>query len=505
MKKFLIKNLVVTFCLCFFFGCNNNPEGWNLKKQHLENVDALFVVNPTYNRKSINDNWVYLDISERAALTIDTVDSFDTDESAETMEFVEHTIPFTFDTTELKLKSAETREAERKPIPPSKFMVGEEFTFYDKCKPGIYTQKQCVMKKEGKYCYIWVDINATEDSTLSDEQIETFAEKFDVIYEKEIALCGPKYTGECIVEGIINPFKKVSLVLFDIDGDKGNGNIYGYFHGADFWTKESYSYSNAIEAIYVDSYYAKKDEFAPELHSTIAHEFNHMLNYVNKVLKYKTENPTWFTEMLSMMTEDFFMDDQGVAEKKSVWQRYYNIFFKSGYNYGFGNWRDVYTEANLTSYNYANAYCFGAFLARNFGGAKLIHEMATNEFVGEKAVIEAVNKINGTKYTFTDLLMQFELVLVNLENENPSLPSLAKSTEDKLDGYDFVYKLKPVSPSKLFEIFDLDPDSKIVTNKIYAATDNPLDSFGFQFYKFDSPTTVDIKYADFLKIQAFRK
>ena len=102
--------------------------------------------------------------------------------------------------------------------------------------------------------------------------------------------------------------KKISLVIYDIGSDKA-GSFYGYFSPSMYYTNQSGE--NAMEAIFVDSYYAKQEELLPGLLSTVAHEFNHLLNYVQKTLKYGLTCESWYTEMLSMVTEDLM---QGILQ-----------------------------------------------------------------------------------------------------------------------------------------------------------------------------------------------
>ncbi|MBO6218544.1 MAG: hypothetical protein J6N81_03085 [Treponema sp.] len=56
---------------------------------------------------------------------------------------------------------------------------------------------------------------------------------------------------------------------------------------------------------------------------------------------------------------------------------------------------------------YANAYAFGSWLCRQYGGAALVKEMMTNGKTNNDCIVAAVNSISGKSYTFEDLFAQF--------------------------------------------------------------------------------------------------
>ncbi|MBQ5399653.1 MAG: hypothetical protein IIU15_00260, partial [Treponema sp.] len=57
--------------------------------------------------------------------------------------------------------------------------------------------------------------------------------------------------------------------------------------------------------------------------------------------------------------------------------------------------------------SYGTAYAFGAWLARNYGGAPLVQKMSTNAYVGIDSVVNAVNSVNHTNLTWNDLFKEY--------------------------------------------------------------------------------------------------
>ena len=375
------------------------------------------------------------------------------------------------------------------------YSVGDIHLFSDNNSHYIGNSRVAEMKYEGNYCYIWTFTDEKEESKMSPEEIKTFAQKFDEIFIKETVLCGAHYKGDSVYSGIIIPNEKISIVLYDIGNDKRSGNIYGYFQPSYYYSTQNGN--NNIEVIFIDSYYAKQKEVTPALLSALVHEFNHLLNYVNKTLKYGLEMKSWYTEMLSMITEDFFLDDLKVDYRNSPHARL-EKFISGGHKYGFGNWEDI-TTSSITQFNYSNAYAFGAYLARNYGGAKLIHEIATNEYVNEKSIVEAVNKINGSNYSFNDLLKEFPYILINTENTVQNFPSLNINSYESIfsDNRQFDFSLNSIN------LNSLNPTISIQSDDINSASITHFDSYGFLFYNFYEKRDVKISLKDFLLYSAY--
>ena len=456
MKKVIAILLSVLF---LSVSCKKDVENTSsdLKQVSLDNVKVLYVTNPTDKKKKTGEAWVSID--------------YELERNAEV------NLPVFIKDETINGNSEREISTSKK---QTTYKQNEQKNITDVMNNLNDTAK---MVYEGNYCYIWTYNTESLDSALSADEIKNFADAFDNIYEKQIVLCGPKYDGETVYTDVINPDKKISLMLCDIGRDGPRGNIYGYFAPVNY-----YSYNN-MEIIFVDSYFAKRQKFLPDLLSTVSHEFNHLLNYCNKNLKYGLSQKSWYTEMLSMLCEDFFDEELGLDDEHGVKQRLYNVFIKGSYTQGFGNWDQ--NSPFVGSY-YANAYAFGAFLARNYGGAKLVHEIMTNEYVNEESVVHAVNKINSTNLTFSDLLNEFPLILLNTKNQDSDMPSLFKAVEEELPGLtDYTYKLKEIDFGDL-------SNGDFSVNNPDRASELSLDSYGFQFYYFTAPAKVMLSIKDFL-------
>ena len=188
------------------------------------------------------------------------------------------------------------------------------------------------------------------------------------------------------------PFtNNVSILIHDIEdnnGGDGAGGIVGYF-----WSKDNYTnaalasgqpVSNERIMFYLDSETLaaatgiwEPDDYWPQVaFSTLAHELQHMIHFHQRTVLRGAFTPTWMNEMMSLLTEDLVADRLGVSGPRGVTGPDAGLSGNAQgrlprYNY----WNDISLAAwggtgDLLD-SYAISYAFGAYLARNYGGAQL--------------------------------------------------------------------------------------------------------------------------------------
>lgn len=195
---------------------------------------------------------------------------------------------------------------------------------------------------------------------------------------------------------------KVNIVVYDLFNDGARGKTIGFFSSVDYYlngltfTNMTIENSNEGKYFYIDSRFALK-EFDLSL-STLAHEFQHMIHFGVKSMKgIKTDSN--FNEMLSMLCEDMVqkhleLDDQDSPKERL--RQFSTQYYKSGIR-----------KFENTALSYANAYAFGAWLCRQYGGAELVQTMMKNSYAGNDCIVEAVNALNGTSFSFNELFSHF--------------------------------------------------------------------------------------------------
>ena len=132
---------------------------------------------------------------------------------------------------------------------------------------------------------------------------------------------------------------------------------------------------------------------------------------------------TWINEMLSEGTEDLVATkirhigprgvdylDGSAGDPGNTLGRY--PLFNANNTLSLTTWTN-----QLEDYSKVNA--FGAYLLRNYGGAKLFHDIMHNSFSDKQAVVDAVNKTpDGAGKTFANLLSEWGVAVVLSDHEN---------------------------------------------------------------------------------------
>lgn len=319
---------------------------------------------------------------------------------------------------------------------------------------GSYTKRVATLQAKGQKCYVWVVSNDGSGLTIDKEDVKKLADKFDEMYSNIREVFGYESNWIFHISGkqetlvpiydVSDTEEMVNIVVYDIEGDykpSQASGVLGYFWPKDYYSKSSdtsyvdsasaaiLSLTNEGKYFYVDSGFLTN---SPSMvYSTLAHEFQHMINYGEKtvaslssattasdVLNYST----WFTEMLSMVCEDMVQQYLDIKDKDSPIGRL-AIFAQYYFGSGITDWLD----GDNVAMSYAGAYAFGAYLARNYGGTKLIKEIATNNYVDQKAITQAL-KTCGYQETFDSVFKKYVQALV-LDNppDAAKVPSFNKS------------------------------------------------------------------------------
>lgn len=314
-----------------------------------------------------------------------------------------------------------------------------------------YVKKRATLQAQGDNCYIWVldsyfDDSSASGSKISSEEANALAKKFDELCPLVRKVFGTESDKMIDTRDLVDISSgsdtgtKVNIVVYDIEGDYKDGQqsgTLGYFWAKDYCTAAAAAESrdatigltNCGKYFYVDSYFLNE---APEmLYSTLAHEFQHMINFGQKTMRSmetaQTEaqvlfSQTWSNEMMSMVCEDMVQEYLGVQDKDSPIARLL-WFCQYYYLSGLTDWLD----GNSVQVSYAGAYAFGAYLARNYGGKELIKQIATNKYVDQQAITQAL-KSTGRNETFDSVFKKYAQALV-LDNapSTANAPSFNKS------------------------------------------------------------------------------
>ena len=403
----------------------------NLDKENISDSQSG-KVDPSVKEKSIFDYPVYYINGTKLPRGL-LVDENDIVDSSKVIR-LEHepSKNFAFNMSDLTMKKSSRGVSDSEYTDFSSYNLGDTRSFWidsvNSLGQTTFKQINATLQVEGEYGYIWVADSNYSDYSFQDSdsdnklklwQLEDISDTFDKMYQAETSIFGKTYKeqyDEMWDYGLVVPKEKISILLFDISDDydaNQSGGILGYFWAKDMLPNEytdteevGYLKSNEEEIFYMDVHFL--DKFRSLALGTLVHEFQHMLHFVNKTVKYASEDSgseTWYNEMFSMLVEDLFAKELDINLHEII-----DVYIKS--------FMTGYASKSLTTWNddnlsYGYSYLLGAFVARNYGdGIEVVKEMASNEYFNIESIVEAIKTVTGDDdFTEEDLFRDFTRAL----------------------------------------------------------------------------------------------
>ncbi|WP_411161489.1 M30 family zinc metallopeptidase [Acetobacterium wieringae] len=277
----------------------------------------------------------------------------------------------------------------------------------------------------GTHVQVWVDNDANAKVKLTNAQAKPIGEEFDnKIY--------PLVTNNFGVAPNVDSDGKIAILCFDIaDTYSGPGTGYtaGFFYGGDLYKNSQLSLqnSNEMEIFYADTYPTMiknpetpdyDDPDVTKVYSTLAHEFQHMVNFNQNCLVEgeKKAMDTWLNEALSLAAEQMY---NGTQINRIT---YYNSSTAIQNGHSLLSWQN----GSDVLANYSLSYLFSQYLRTQIDQAKgsgegiktyksIIEDPAEN-YVAVQNVIQT--KIDS-KLTFGQFMTNFRAAMLLKADSGP--------------------------------------------------------------------------------------
>ena len=341
----------------------------------------------------------------------------------------------------------------------------------------------------------WID--KPETGIVNQTMVDTIADKFlkagenNDIYDWVTRIYGEHWGGKGRFSNVLSAeaAKYITILIDDIYGDgpdtiRDGRGILGYFHTVNSNLSKKWEESSNRRLMFVmDAAFlaARKPGAAPgapwdpnyswpqEIFSTLAHEFLHLVSYYQKRITHTltTQIQVWLEEMIALVTEDLISDKMGLSGPRGVPLKGGRPDYSPGtrprtssrlmaYNLS----GDPQPGPSLTTnwgkpsfgYSYGISYAFGAYLARNYGGAALFREIVRSEHSDEQAVLAAISKVNpGISKTFGGLLFEWAEASIKSDNPSSAIPtynfggSTGRTTKVERGGTSYSYTLGSIN------------------------------------------------------------
>lgn len=234
------------------------------------------------------------------------------------------------------------------------------------------------------------------------------------------------------------------LDKFKADGTPEDFQVYGYVQGLNSFYRTAhpgYAQSNERRMFIINSdrwvtpdsgqAWSPTGSYPKAIASTLAHEFQHLIEIYQRYYLRGYIDGTWQNEMMSMMIQDLLaekMDNQGLMGRDAAGTtgtaaRYQDLTASSELvSFGrmvdfatqptswFFRWPSSQTKSILD--NYANHAVLGAYLNRNYGGPAMVKELMESLLSGEAAVLAAMQNRGFSGTSPGDILLDLGQAIV---------------------------------------------------------------------------------------------
>ncbi|MCL2764969.1 MAG: hypothetical protein FWD40_06780 [Treponema sp.] len=250
---------------------------------------------------------------------------------------------------------------------------------------------------EGEHCTVWVE----RGSGVSRQQAQNIANEFDDnIYNqiqdafsiKNFAYDDESFNDIMELAGwLTGGDGRLCILLLDIKDnyvkDVNNTYMAGYFLSGDFL---NFSNSNKRAIIYIDVNPGLNN--MQVLYETLAHEMQHLLNYVTGIMKNRTMMDTWIDEGLASAAEwiyagniqyhiDWFNDNSKEGQENGLIAQGNNFFV-------WGNRQGENQYAILD--DYSTVYLFFQWLRLQSGGIGIYKDIISSSKSDYNSVLDAI-------------------------------------------------------------------------------------------------------------------
>ena len=259
-----------------------------------------------------------------------------------------------------------------------------------------------VKKAEGTYSIVYVDSQVS--NSVSASAATAICNEFDT---KIYNLIRTNFATESDVDGN----GKIILLLLDIqdgyDPNTNPGYVAGYFDPTDLFSKTTYSTSNEADMIYLDVNPA--EVASNEFYSTIAHEFQHLVNFNRTYLTRNINQDVWINEGLSSGAEYLYNGshiqsriDYYIADPMQTIQYGNNFFVWNGY------WETIKGDVLA---DYSTVYLFFQWLRIHASNNSGIYKAILDSTYGDYRAVTASASlyINSQFGTWRNLLQTWLL------------------------------------------------------------------------------------------------
>jgi hypothetical protein len=275
---------------------------------------------------------------------------------------------------------------------------------------GLYYQLDAELLASNTRCEIWVEkgsgVTGAAAQKVADEYLTNIYPKMMNAFGWQAAYQGSTVDTVRFADLMGDNNKKLTILLLDIKDDyvkTGDPYIAGYFHMVNFLDDASAAYnkvkSNKCDMIFMDINPGKVD--TEDFYKTIAHEMQHMMNFVTAYALRWNESFTEFYPMDTWVDEGLSSAAEWVYSGKQNQSRvdWYNAdpttLIRQGDNFFlWGNYVDISPNSVLN--DYATVNLFFQWLRLKAGTSNIYGDIMISDYPDYRAVTGAFTATDWT-------------------------------------------------------------------------------------------------------------
>ncbi len=305
-----------------------------------------------------------------------------------------------------------------------------------------YVSAPVVVEADGtpRRLVVWVEnaswtAGGTKTFLVDQAMVDWIAGKFlaagadDDVYDWLSSILGAEW-GATPYPNLIGFDGDIHILLADIENDdEPDGGMVGYFWSLNnfknaYLAGTSYAGLSNERVMFVldsvmfanplggtnDSVWEEEDYWAGELYSTLTHEFQHMVSFYQRAIQRGSAGAdVWIEELCSLLAEDLLAERMGVPGPRGVdasdgtagptnnSEGRMPLFNRYSY-------LPLAVTGGYDVYDYSTTYAFGAWLARNYGGASLLRRLVLSS-ASDRSLVEAAAGSGGAMPSDLDSLI----------------------------------------------------------------------------------------------------
>lgn len=285
--------------------------------------------------------------------------------------------------------------------------------------------REGLLVSQGRHCHLFVETSAVERfKKASGDLFAAIVDTFDDVVYPTVT----SWYGQPVIPHWMRlPDDRVYIFLVDIRDNFGDGYVAGYFDHRDL----NGLWGNQKPVFFMDISPGEpgdpNDKLNP-FYRTLAHEFQHMVNFSNKLANHAAAEERWLDEGMAMYAEYLFSGRVGADSRRLPPMPHFDRFLEAPSVNLLSNSRSSWFREDYLFRQYGASFMFVYYIIQRFGGNSevqkqgFLRRFASAAKSGAAGLNQIFADYNTTfKKVFAEFVLALHLDDVNLDDGQFSL------------------------------------------------------------------------------------